>query len=64
MLQLRQYPTGERRVVDPERHLASEWLHHSESDAPLAEYDLPHDMSDDNEAGHVVIREESNAVHP
>lgn len=57
MLQLRQYPSGERRVVNTERGLASEWLHHSDLDAPLDDYDLPHDMSADDETGYVVIRE-------
>lgn len=57
MLELRQYPTGERRVVDTERMLASEWLHHSDCDAALADYDLPHDMSRDDESGHTVVRE-------
>jgi hypothetical protein len=56
-LQLRQYPSGERRVVDTERDLASDWLHQSECDDPLADYDLPHDMSVDDETGFVVIRE-------
>jgi hypothetical protein len=56
-LQLRQYLSGERRVVDIERELASEWLHQNDCGAPLADYDLPHDISEDDESGFVVLRE-------
>lgn len=60
MLELRKYLSGECRVVDTDRKLASEWLHHTERDAPLTDYDLPHDISDDEsaglEVGYAVIR--------
>jgi hypothetical protein len=58
MLEMRQYPSGERRVVDTERLIASDWLHHGEMDAPLIDYDLGNDASDDDESGHVVLRSE------
>ena len=47
MLELRQYPNGERRVVDTERSLASEWLHYADCSAPLSDYDLPYDLDED-----------------
>jgi hypothetical protein len=53
------YSNGEARVIDLTRKLASEFLHHSDQDAPLSEYELDHDLTEaDLSASHVVVREE------
>ena len=48
-LEMRQYPTGEKRVVDAKARTASTWLHHSDLDADLCYYDLCNSLGENEE---------------
>lgn len=57
MLQMIQYQTGERRVIDAASMTASEFLAHSEMNAPLEDYALDCTLSEaDLAQEHTVLR--------
>lgn len=57
MRQLVTYQTGESRVIDAETMTASGFLHHSEMDAPLEDYELDCELSDaDLNAEYRIVR--------
>lgn len=57
--QMIRYQTGEVRVIDAGRMIASEFLEQSEQDAPLSSYELDADLShEDLRTEYVVMRQE------
>lgn len=60
MRQLVQYvPSGEVQVIDTEAMRAGDFLHYSERNAPLSEYDLLYDLPDESlEQNFIVLRDE------
>lgn len=62
MLKLIRYRSGECRVVDEERMLASQFLRHDEMDEPLGDYELDCSLDcSDLTAPHFVLRDDSGA---
>jgi hypothetical protein len=56
-LQMIRYQTGETRVIDAERMIASEFLAHGDQDAPLADYNLDCTLEpSDLESPYSVVR--------
>lgn len=59
MLQMIQYQTGERRVIDTRLMIASDFLHAGDLTLPLAYYELDCDLDPaDLEPPYSVLREE------
>lgn len=57
MLQMIKYSTGECRVIDTARMIASEFLSRTEMDAPLEGYELDCELDDaDLAQSYIVVR--------